>query len=509
MIAWLALSGCGWNTLPQGNSSYVDPLWDPQGAVVSTDGLYFRLLESGGLVRVSPGEQAVTEVDIGEGIVTRIDPTPDADGVVALIERFGCVADEADLPRRPVADDCPRNDLVRTTELTVVRDAKAAKSTLLDGTYNAVRVSADGDYAVAWLDLATLNDVDDVVNLTGVAVLDVARAESVLVPVGFAPERVLFTEDDAGNTVRAVVLSRNQVALLELGDGPPRRTVTFPLALDDDESIDPLEVALTPDGRFALVTAVGRSDLYVLDLEDPAINIVELAGTPSAMVVVDDADLTALVFRDEAVLQLVDHASFSSRTVPLEESMDRILVHGGELLLHGRRAQHDVYRYGLESGDLVEYRTQNPVSDLVVSPDGGFAVALTTEEFTGEGGVDAFYDQNPGMEILELGSDESTPFLLEGDGLGLAFDEDGRVLLLQQGQDYLYRYDLFARTEDTVRLSVPPRGVGALADGTLFVTQDAAFGLVSFLTLPEAREVGGFAVPGLVDPVGLVDLEAP
>lgn len=501
---WLA---CGWNHLPDGQDVRLDELWSPEEAVSATDGVYVRLLRSGGLARVGGGAQAVTAVDVGEGVVTRLDPTPDGDGVVALIERYGCATDE-DLPRDPVVEDCPRSDLLRTTELTVVRNGKAGRGTALDGTYNAVRVADDGAWAVAWLDLATLEDVDDVVNLTGVAVLDVRTGDSVLVPVGFAPERVLFGTDEAGVTDRAVVLSRNQVALLALDDGAPRRTVTYPLALDDDEEIDPREVVLTPDGSKALVTAAGRSDLYVLDLASPSINIVELAGTPADLQVVPELDATAIVFEDVPVLQLVDHASFEATTVPLDEPMDRIVLDDGRLLLHGLGGQHDVYRYDLGTRALTEYTLQNPATGLSVSPDHGAAVVLTRAEGFGGDGVDGFYDRYPGMEILDLAGDDATPFLLEGDGLGVAFDDEGQVLLLQSGEDYLYRYDLLARTESTVRLSTPPRAIGALPDGTLWVAQDARYGLLTFLTA-RPREVGGFALLGVADDVHLVDVEAP
>jgi hypothetical protein len=505
---WM-LAGCGWNHLPAGNDVWLEDLWEPSQVVAAEDGLYVRLLRSGGLARVSPrGDDPVALVDVGEGVVTRVDPTPDGDGVIALIERYGCDTDD-DLPRRPTVDDCPEDDLLRSTELSVVRGAKAGRSTRLDGTYNAVQVSDDGAFAIAWLDLATLDGVDDVVNLTGVAVLDVGSGGSVLVPVGFAPERVLFAADPAGATDRAVVLSRNQVALLELADGPPRRSVTFPLALDADEGIDPRDVALTPDGGKALVTAAGRSDLYVLDLVSPSINIVELAGQPTDLQVVAEADLSALVFADQAVLQLVDHATFGTTTIQLDEPMDRIVVDEGRLILYGAGRQHDVYRYDVATRELTEYTLQNPATGLSISPDHGFAVVLTAAESGDGDGVDGFYDRYPGMEILDLLTDDATPFLLEGDGLGLAFDDDGQVLLLQEDQDYLYRYDLLARTESTVRLSTPPRAVGSLPDGTSWVAQDARLGLVTFLTPPRAREVGGFAVLGIADPVSLLGSEAP
>jgi DNA-binding beta-propeller fold protein YncE len=501
---WLTtLVGCGWNHLPVDGDRFLDALWSPDGVVAADDGLYVRLPRSGGLVRVGRGEEPVTPVDLGEGSVRRIDPTPGGNGVLALVERYDCDTED-DLPRRPTVDDCAEADLLRATELVVVRNAVASRGARLDGTYNALEVSADGAWAVAWLDLDEVDVVTDVVNLTGVAVLDVDSGRTVLVPVGFAPERVLFAQDDRGNTTRAVVTSRNEVALVELSDGAPRRTVTFPLALDATDDVAPDDVALTPDGRFAMVTAKDRTDLYVLDLDDPSVNIVELPGTPTDLAVVPDAGVTAVVFGDSPTLQLVDHASFGSRFVALGEPMDHVRVDGDRLLLYGDRQQHELYRYSVLGDDLVAYRVQNPIESLAVSPDGGFAVATTRAESAGTGDVFDAYD---GMEIVDLSDDETTPFLLEGAGLGVAFDDEGHVLLLQEGQDYLYRYDLFARTEDRVKLSAPPLGIGALPDGPIWITQAEASGLVTFLTEPR-QEVGGFALHGIADEIELVDLGA-
>lgn len=139
---------------------------------------------------------------------------------------------------------------------------------------------------------------------------------------------------------------------------------------------------------------------------------------------------------------------------------------------------------------------------LHVAPTEEFAIALTRPE-TGSP-----YGMSPGMEILDLSSDDTQPFLLEGQGLGVAWSHDGGrlvALVLQQGVEYLYQLDLYTGRAAQLDLPQPPRTIGAMLDGTFYITHDNRLGLISFLdpaTL-ERVEVDGFATLGLLDPIAL------
>jgi hypothetical protein len=140
-------------------------------------------------------------------------------------------------------------------------------------------------------------------------------------------------------------------------------------------------------------------------------------------------------------------------------------------------------------------------------------VALTRPEGNFGGmDVDSLYDQHPGMEIVDLRSDESEPFLLEGQGLGVAFASDDALLnalVLQQGVDYLYRLDLYTRQSEELELAAPPVAIGTMPDGRFFITHDRPLGLVSFLdpATGEVVEVGGFAAVGVNDLIELIEEE--
>ncbi|MEQ1570804.1 MAG: hypothetical protein ABMA64_34565 [Myxococcota bacterium] len=513
MSPLILLAACGWNRLPSSFEQSIDPLWDPSGALPTVDGLYVPLTASGQLALISP-EGEYDRIDVGEGRVTRIARAPDNRTVLAFVERYWCDTDDAREARRvDTLTDCDGEDLVVETELSLVAGGAVGDAQSVSGAYNRVAFSDDGKHAIAFLDLSDGIDVDSVLNLTAVMVVDLDGGTSELVPVGFAADEVLFVEDEVGQAIRAVVVSRNQVGVIDLASSPAALTVTFPLTLDPDVVVDPVGIALTPSGDHALVSARGSSDLYALDLEVQAINIVELASAPAAMAVAEAADRTVLVYGGAATVQLLDHEVFELETFPLDEPMSRITVAGDQALLWDDTTAHDLYRVDLGSDDVIEYRLQNPAVSLHVAPTAEFAVALTRAEGGGGTGVDALYDTHPGMEVIDLRTDETEPFLLVGDGLGVAFAADEthlNALVLQRGVESLFRLDLYTQQTEEIELSAPPVAIGTLADGRFFITHTSALGLVTFLDPATGKtvEVAGFAAQALFDPIDLQQ-EAP
>jgi hypothetical protein len=271
--------------------------------------------------------------------------------------------------------------------------------------------------------------------------------------------------------------------------------------------VTPSSVDLTPDGRYALISTVGSPDLYALDLEQHAINLVELAGVPAKLAVSDAHDRTVLVYRSRPVVELLDHQFFDVETFELDEGMDSIALAGANAVLYGTDSQHDLYRFDFENEDVIEYRLQNPAVSVHVSPNEDFALALTRAEGGFGNDVDALYDQHPGMEIVDLNGDESEAFLLEGQGLDVAFASDETnlsALVLQEGVDYLYRLEMYTRVAEEITLAAPPIAIGTMPNGNFYITHDSPLGLVSFLNPSTGlveEEIGGFAAVGLFDPI--------
>ncbi len=500
LLPLLTLAACGWDLPNSGNAYLHLPLWDARGIQATVDGLYVPMPHNGGITLLAPGEDA-RRVDIGEGRVVNITvpPASSAATVAAVIERYRCEVDDKKEARKvDRLADCADEDLKVDVEIDLIAGGVVTSSVPLDTPFRSMVWNAAGTHAIAWTDAATAAGIDGVVNLTSVTVIDTIAGTATAVPVGFSATDVLF--DDAG--ARAIVLSQSAVAVIDLATSPPARDVTFALTLDPDQVVTPVGVQLTPDGDYALISVQGSSDLYVLDLVNNSVNIVTLDLAPSAMHVDPSDDLTVLVSATTAAVDIMDHRFFDVTRVQLDEAMDAIIDGDGFDLLYGRN-HRDVYRLDPLTGDIVEFRLQNPLLSLHLAPTEEFAIA-----FTAQGAVDG----RPGMEILDLRDTRghSYPYLLEGVGIDAKFTVDDagllHALILQSDVTYLYALDLYGGTAREIELDEPPIGIGARAEGGFYVTHDDPLGLVSLVdpTTDAIETIAGFGTLGIFDPIDFV-----
>jgi hypothetical protein len=510
--AALVLLACNpWDNLPLDGWSWLDePLWSDE-VVAASDGLYVRLPHAGALLRVLPaGETSVVELGGAEPVSMALGP--DGDTIVLFQQLTTCVTDE---PRVDELSECPDEDLVVDHQLALVRDGEVVGDdgpVAVPGHYNRLAFSPwDEDsgtdpVAVAYLDYEGGSiDVDGVLNLTEVLFVNLRTGDTARVSVGFSANNVLFTADGH----KAAVLSRSQVVVVDLTSPTYEVLVTYHLTLDADQEVDPLGAAITPDDRYLLMSVEGSGDLYAMDLENESINIIDLDAPPAAMAVDSFADRTALVYSNRAQVDLLEHDYFDVQTVELDEPCNAIAEtdEGWAVLYNHSASTHDVYLLEVETGDLVEYRVANPVMSLQLTDDFTYAVALLRQEWDSSAtGIDAYYDENWGMSIIDLSSDDNIDLVLESQPVGLAFATNDAgapyALLLLEGIDSLVQVDLWSAQVSEIELPAPPTGIGALSDGQFYITHQSALGLISFLT-PGATEldqiVGGFAGEGLFE----------
>lgn len=513
--AALTLAACGWN-LPSNDPGVVDALWNPADVMPVGGSVYVRLNAGGRLMRVTP--EGATQVDLGLGSVSEMAVTPDGQTLVAIVQTFRCEApDPREVRGVKRVEDCPRNYLETSSEVAVIGDDSGQPETVnripVSSHYNALTFSEDGRWAIAWLDASGGLDLSQtgVIDLTSVLVLDLQASgpdAATPVNVGFGADRVLFTDDAS----RAIVLSKDAVASVDLSSGSPTRGARYALTLDPDQAITPVGVQLTQDGQYALITAQGADDLYALRLERPAINLVNLSGTPAAMAVIPDLDGDAVIDDVSVVVHgqtprvdVVTHDTFDVESFVLDEVMNQIEVAGRRSVMWSSIGNKDVYVLDHDTDELVEYRLENPPVMLDVTPGGEFAIALTRPEGGFSEDLQGIYDQSPVLEILEVGAGRGRTVgakLLDGLGLGMAFDaSDTRMdlLVLQQDQDYLYQLDLYTDRATEVDITAPAVAIGSLPDGGFWISHDSGLGLISFYDAEsgELSEVGGFAIAGL------------
>lgn len=497
LVSTLALlSGCGWDSITTNHTVRLDgAMWDAQSGIASSSGLYFQLPNVHGLGLVGK-DGSFKRVSI-DGALTNIFPSPDGNTLIGLVEQTTCPEDEDAV----LISDCEEPEV--NTQLVAIVDGNIDSAVRLEQPFNAISWDESGTTAIAYIDGA-LGDISSngVVSLTTVLVITPADNTITPVQVGFSASEVLFHPE----TSRAVVLSQSEVAVIDLAASPPTTVVTYPLTLDPDDVVNPVGVSLTPDGSSALISAQGTDALYILDLVNPSVNMVSLSNSPAAMAVSNAVDRTFFSFDWTNTLDIMDHDYFDVESITLDEPMSRIDLTDNYALLSSENGYRDMYKVGFDLSnetptfDLTEYRLQGVPNTLELAPSGEFAVALT--------------DNATQMEIvdLRLGSDNVYPYALESQGIAVAFSQadDGlSLLLLQSGLDYLFSLNLYTNQAEELDLSSPAVDIGALSDGTFFITHDVASGLVTFYdpTTGNQTEVAGFAIDGATEPKTLSELD--
>lgn len=494
----LVLMGCNpWDRLPENGTYNVDaPLWDPSSAVAIEDGLYFTQPNNGGLVRVRT-DGGFDGVDLDGAEVVRTTPTADGQRLVVW-DRYRTCKD----PEAEKIEDCDDEDLGWSYEVSLVRDAAVELVTQIPAHLNRMVFTPDGNIAVAYLDYDSAEDipVDGVVDLTQVAFIDLDSGSVASISAGFSANNIIFSLDGS----RAVVLSRSQVIVVDLETF--EKTVEFPLTLDNDQQVDPTSAALTPDGRYALITVEGSKDLYKLDLDVKAIDIISLDAVPARLMVSPSLDRTLLVYNTEARVDLLDHDLFNLDPQQLDHGVSQ-MVEGEDfaLLYYEGEIQNrmDIYHLDYETLEVTEYVMGNPVESLQLTASRAFAVGVLRPSAYSGSGLDGYQASRYGLGVVDLLNEEEVSLVLESPPVGLALVEDdggAYALLLLEGRSDLLKVDLRNPSQpQSLELEVPPTGIGTLPDGRFFITHASGLGLVSFLDPSDdsITTASGFAVLGL------------
>lgn len=247
-----------------------------------------------------------------------------------------------------------RNDLPEKTDLAVNAGA------------NAIAVAPDGKHAVIYYNANFATSGKTPGSYQDVAVLSVSadgQADaSVSMTVGFQPRDVFFDNQSA----HAYVVTDDGVSILDFakiekeGAGIAK-LISFGGGVDQKNA----DVAITPDGRFGIARAEGKSELHLVELENGKVRSLDLATayTPQNA----EADDVDAGVREPAVIVT---------------DLD-LMPQGGEALA-ALRNQSAIVRLPLPDAfdDPSKVQTihveDSVVGSLTVAPDGRTALAYTT-----------------------------------------------------------------------------------------------------------------------------------
>lgn len=442
------------------------------------------------LVRIHAETLALSAIEVGDE-PTEVRAVPDGDTVVVLNRG--------------------------SDELAVVRSPDEVDFVLLPGHFNALTLSPDGGFAFCWFDLEQARRGEDAASLQDLAVVDLDTSAVHAVTVGFRPRRIAFTADGA----TALVVTDDGISSFRPAElrGSLLAT-TVPVAPDVFSQAD-REVALTPDGAFAVSRGPGELGVTIVDLGEGTPRFVELGAEPTDLDLLPDGRTALVMLRDAARLALVpvETAVQDPETIRFVEFPGQVLgsaaLAGGFALLYTTldEARAQVSLLDLDTEVIVHRPLRKGVAGVEVAPTGRQAIIVHTKA---EGvpdpaeGEDAFLARSHAYTLLDVRTTltklQTTP--AQAQGIVFSAERDEAFLVLRDtGVAEVQRIDLNGFSVESYTLGTPPEVVGVLPEvARAFVTQTHPEGRISFIHLEaEAGDggrletVSGYTLNGRID----------
>ncbi|MCL4234229.1 MAG: hypothetical protein KJ042_06895, partial [Deltaproteobacteria bacterium] len=191
----------------------------------------------------------------------------------------------------------------RTHELAIVNigEQRVREFIPVGQTSNAIYVTPTERYLLTVFDPGrgeAAYDETGVVNPNEITIVDIETGEARFVSLKFSPDRI-----QCAALADVCLLGREQrMAHLDLATG---ETVSYPLSLGIDDLRTPDLVRLSPDGAYALVSVGESDDLYVLDLAERNINIME-TGSRARSILFLGGDVAVITSGYDASLFVYD-----------------------------------------------------------------------------------------------------------------------------------------------------------------------------------------------------------
>jgi len=278
----------------------------------------------------------------------------------------------------------------------------------------------------------------------------------------------------------------------------------YPLALDADIEVEPSGAVLSPDERYLMLTIQDRADLYKLDLEVVSIDMEALDGVASDIAKDESTETTVLVYENRSQVDIiVEHDFIERESLQLDEPASDAITRNGVAILFNneRRDTQDIIKLDLTSFEITEYVVDNPINDLQITPNGGFAVAtLKPLHEMDYGGLDGYQHAHWGLAVADLQTDDVVSLVLESKPIGVELVEQGDnsyALVLLEDLEEVLQINLSAPGQYAgLNLPSPPASIHANPSGGFTIAHKAALGQVSHLdpTDGSLNTTGGFAV---------------
>jgi hypothetical protein len=391
---------------------------------------------------------------------------------------------------------------------------------------NAWTISGDGHWALAWGDVTKATSPDPTQGFQDVSVLDLTgKVPATIVSIGYRPVTVAFSTDNA----HAYAVTQDGVSVLDLTGATPQVTANFSVAIpgspvpDAGASADagdagdagtapvttpvtsaPNDVAITPDGHFALVRRDYQSTIGVVDLGTGQLSVVQLPANASDLTLTPSGDAALVVMRDIATVATLpipaiatDPTAFTALAIT-GQTVGRALVtdDGNTTLLFTTALPVDAITI-LDLSAQTFRTTPLHLPLLAVFPMHDAQNAIVLHTLPADAGTTAL----GAFSVVPVGLD--LPAKLVGthappNAVGLSPASDRAIVTTSDDTRQVYEAYLVKMPSlevDPYPLASPPIGAGVVAGANAgYVAQDNPEGRITFIDLAtgQARTLTGF-----------------
>ena len=381
---------------------------------------------------------------------------------------------------------------------------------------NAWAVSSDGRWAIAWTDARGVPSASAADGYQDITVLDLTEGALASTPltVGYRPVALAF--DAAGS--RAFAVTGDGITVIELAaKGAPLVSKNVKLSEDALDDAAARDVAITPDGAYAVVRRDGKATISVFALADGARTDVLLPAPATDMDLSTDGTVAVVVLRDTSQVALLPVPGIvdSPAAFPLVDVPEAIV---GSAALAAKSPTALLYTNGIPSSLLtsLDISSATPVPHSVllhapveaVFPTPDAAHALVLHGAVAPDAPDAGAMAYPGaLSLVPLAADLPSKILgLDAPPVSVAIDPQGTRALVATGDEAHPSYHVHVASMPSLQIQSYPLGSLPIAAGIVagagkgFVAQKHPDGRITFVDFDsgDARTITGFELASQV-----------
>lgn len=301
---------------------------------------------------------------------------------------------------------------------------------------NNLVLSPTGKHAVAFYDPALESgslEIDPTRTFNEISIINIDTKTSTKITVNFLPEAVKFTPD--GNF--ACAITETHLDLIDLINN--YNLTIYQLISSPSQLINPSELEITPDGRFALVLIKNSNTLVAVDFNLQSRIEITVGPEPTDLEVYPDGSNAMVVNKGDNSITLIDLPALTTNkitTTGIEIGQAEIAPDGSYAVLFTNSPSTPqngefVHLMKLSDNSITTYPVIKGIDAVLMAPIN----QSTTEPSAfiihkGPGGtstdpVKKFFYDHYAVTVFNLITTLSNPVALEAKPEGFAFSADG------------------------------------------------------------------------------------